>query len=182
PTTPLKIMSYAVRDLFGYSIPDYYIIVTFAKPERIRLINLALFHGAAIATMGALGLWWPMAIWYGCLPTSFMMFFRLRLWLEHQGTERTSRLHLNAWQGFLLSPHKGWYHWEHHNWAGVPYYNLHKLRALAGTKDVMTLGEFCRYIKTAPSTASGQLFAKEDDLLHNANYVDETLDVERRAA
>ena len=53
-----------------------------------------------------------------------MMSFRLRLWLEHQGTPETHRLHLNFWQAALLAPHNSWLHWEHHTWPTIPYHRL----------------------------------------------------------
>ena len=66
---------------------DYLIIVKFAKPAaRREYLFLAGFHLLAFAGLAATGLLWAAVIWYFSLVTSFMMFFRLRLWLEHQGT------------------------------------------------------------------------------------------------
>jgi fatty acid desaturase len=76
------------------------------------------------------GLWWVAALWYGSLVTAFMMFFRLRLWLEHQGSDLAHRLDLNPWEGALLAPHLAWHHWEHHQFPAVPYWKLPALRRL----------------------------------------------------
>jgi hypothetical protein len=73
------------------------IIVTFSKPPRkADYLGLSAFHISANALLLLSGLWWVAALWYGSLVTSFMMFFRLRLWLEHQGSDLAHRLDLNA--------------------------------------------------------------------------------------
>jgi len=89
-----------------------------------------------------------------------MMFFRLRLWLEHQGTPGTHRLHLNIWQAAILAPHKAWLHWEHHSWMMVPYHRLEALREHIGRKEpVLTLTELLKWYYAAGKISSGTALA-----------------------
>jgi fatty acid desaturase len=69
PAPLTRILGYAVRDLAGYSIPDFWIIVTFSKPPRkADYLGLAAFHligtrccfqpaCGGVGTRGLLGLW-----------------------------------------------------------------------------------------------------------------------------
>jgi fatty acid desaturase len=83
PVTPRTVLGYALKDLIGYSLADYSIIVRFSKPQRQReYLPLALFHISFISVLLTSGGWPMAAAWYFSLVTSFMMFFRLRLWLE----------------------------------------------------------------------------------------------------
>ena len=140
----------------GYSVPDYVLIVRFARPERLgSWLAVAAFHLVIVAFCTITGLWTLAGLWYGSLLTVFMMQFRLRTWLEHQGSDDTHRLYL-GWIGrALLSPHNAWYHYEHHHWPSVPYHRLPALRALLPGEPVISLLELLRRFKTSPSIASG---------------------------
>jgi fatty acid desaturase len=134
PNTPRTVLRYALMDLIGFSLADYVIIVRFAKPASRPL---ALFHVVALGLLLGAGLWLVAAAWYFSLVTSFMMFFRLRLWLEHQGTDDTQRLALTRWQGAVLAPHNAWHHWEHHKYPTIPYHRLQEARRrLSGPDDL----------------------------------------------
>ena len=149
PSTPSNILWIALKDLAGFGISDYRTIVTYSKPTKKKAYAaLTVFHSFAIIFFIATGLWWVPALWYASLVTSFIMFFRLRLWLEHHGTDYTHRLKLNRWQGALLAPHLSWHHWEHHYWPSIPYYNLPQLRAMIPEVPVMTLGELLSFYKS----------------------------------
>lgn len=161
PTTPLKILSYAAKDIFGYSLPDLMIIVTFSKPEKKSLIiPTILLHLAGNALLFSMGLWWVSAIWYLAIAATFMMFFRLRLWLEHQATDDTLRIHLNWWQKHLLAPHNIWLHWEHHKWPTVPYHQLENARKLSSEPTPISLAGLAQLIKTYAPRASGEVFVR----------------------
>lgn len=156
PVTVRKVLRYAAMDMVGYSLSDYLMIVAFARPDHKRsYIALGLFHIAFIGISLLLGAWWLPLMWYGSLMTSFMMFFRLRTWLEHQGTDDTHRLHLNRLER-ILSPHNAWYHYEHHHWPAVPYYRLPELRQLIKDPPVISLKELMRRYKEAAKVRSGQ--------------------------
>lgn len=158
PAPAWKILKWAALDLVGNSIHDYYIIVTYSKPDNLKEYRgAAIWHLAFISAAVLSGFWMAAVIWYISLLTTFMMFFRLRLWLEHQGTSETHRLHLNWWQGALLAPHKGWLHWEHHNWPTVPYYRLQELRSIVGGPKVMGLNELISVFRNSRPILSGQV-------------------------
>ena len=99
PAKPSRILKYAVLDIVGGSFPDYLIILKYSKPDKLsEYVPLLCFHTVAITLFAASGLWGCGLLWYAGLATTFMMFFRLRLWLEHQGTDDTQRLCLTWWQ------------------------------------------------------------------------------------
>ncbi|MDD3020702.1 MAG: fatty acid desaturase [Alphaproteobacteria bacterium] len=156
PNNLKTVSKYAFLDLFGYSLPDYYIIITYSKPSsKMSYLSLFALHGIFIASTILSGAWWIPALWYGSLCTTFMMFFRLRLWLEHQGTDTAHRLHLNVWQGALFAPHLSWHHWEHHHWPSVPYYSLPELRSKITTEPIVNLKELMKFYRTTQNVKSG---------------------------
>lgn len=152
PARPRTVLRYALMDLIGYSLADYIIIVRFSKPQSRRdYVPLALFHIGAVALLLWLGGWPMAAAWYFSLVTSFMMFFRLRLWLEHQGTGDTQRLALTWWQGAILSPHNAWHHWEHHRYPTIPYNELPRARQLLDGPAILTLRDLvATFARTRP--------------------------------
>ena len=157
PATAFRILKFAALDIAGGSFPDYLIILRYSKPDKMsEYLPLLCCHAAAIALLAASGLWWAGLLWYAGLVTTFMMSFRLRLWLEHQGTPETHRLHLNVWQAALLAPHSSWMHWEHHAWPTIPYHRLAKVRKHDTERPVWTLGELLRWFKQADHIPSGQ--------------------------
>lgn len=158
PAKPSRILKFAVCDLVGYSLPDYLIILKFSKPDkRSEYLPLLCFHAVAIAMLAGSGLWWAGLLWYGGLVTTFMMSFRLRLWLEHQGTHETHRLYLNFWQAALLAPHNSWMHYEHHTFPTIPYHRLGDIRKHTAGKPVWTLRELLQWFKTADQIPSGHV-------------------------
>lgn len=161
PAKPLTILKYAALDFIGNSVPDYIIIVTYSKPDRKHsYVPLVLMHLVFMGGFVAAGLWLVPLLWYVSLTTTFMMFFRLRLWLEHQGTSETHRLYLNRLEAALLAPHYGWMHWEHHNWPGIPYHRLPVLRKYATHVPVMTLRELLAFFASSASIHSGEVLRK----------------------
>ena len=156
PATPRTVLRYASMDLIGYSLADYIIIVRFSKPQaRREYLPLALFHIIAVSLLLGLGGWQAAAVWYVSLVTSFMMFFRLRLWLEHQGTDDTQRLALTWWQGAILSPHNAWHHWEHHKYPTIPYHKLPEARQRLDGKPVIELRQLIRDLESSSPVPSG---------------------------
>lgn len=156
PNRVSTVVGYAVLDCVGYSVRDYLEIARFARPERLAAWGaLALFHGGVIAVCTVTHAWPLAGLWYGALLTTFMMQFRLRTWLEHQGSDDTHRLHLSWLERLLLSPHNAWYHYEHHHWPSVPYHRLPQLRALFPGEPVITLRELIARFRTSQVIASG---------------------------
>src|SRR4029077_6669157 len=140
----------------GYSFADYMIIVRFSKPQSRRdYVPLALFHVGALSLFLFAGGWPMAAAWYFSLVTSFMMFFRLRLWLEHQGTGDTQRLALTWWQGAILSPHNAWHHWEHHKYPTIPYHKLPQARRQLKGPAILTLRDLVGALASTGPIESG---------------------------
>lgn len=157
PNTPWRVLRYALMDLIGFSLADYLIIVRFSKPSRRReYIPLALFHMIAASVLLACGGWQAATLWYFCLPTSFMMFFRLRLWLEHQGTAYTQRIALTRLEGAILAPHNAWHHWEHHRYPTIPCYRLPAARRALGGAAVLTLRDLIALLRNSAPVLSGK--------------------------
>lgn len=152
PAKPLTVLKYIIKDLFGYSLPDYWIIVTFSKPSNRReYICLATYHALVNIALLLTGHWWISVMWYVSLVTTFMMFFRIRLWLEHQGSPGIAhRLQLTKLEGALFAPHLSWHHWEHHQWPAVPYWKLPLVRKMVDTEPCVTLNEVILYLKRHP--------------------------------
>lgn len=157
PAKPLAILKYALLDVIGCSIPDYKIIVTYSKPDSPKEYRpLILWHVIFASILIVTGFYWALILWYTSVLTTFMMWFRLRLWLEHQGTPGTHRLKLRFWQAALLAPHNSWMHWEHHNWPSVPYHRLAKIRECFPDIPIMTLTDLLKFFKNSDSMVSGQ--------------------------
>lgn len=156
PARLKDVLSLAARDLIGGGLIDYKIIFEYSKPSHGRsYLALAAWHLVFITVFIACGLWWVPLIWYVSLLTAFIMFFRLRMWIEHQGTDTTQRLHLNGWQGPLLAPHQSWHHWEHHFWPSIPYSRLAEIRALIPDVPIRTLSELIRHYESMGPVKSG---------------------------
>ena len=101
---------------------------------------------------------------YAGLVTTFMMsrFRYSGLWLEHQGTPETHRLHcistrLAGCASCACAAQLPWMHWEHHVWPTIPYHRLAKVRKHDTERPVWTLGELLRWVQTGgPYIPSGQ--------------------------
>ncbi len=156
PTSPFKVLKYAALDIIGFSVPDYWIIITYSKPDKTsQYYPLIAMHIILVLACILVGFWWVPIIWYLALVTTFMMAFRLRLWLEHQGTSETHRLHLSYLQGALLAPHNSWMHWEHHNWPSIPYHRLPVIREHIKEVRIMKLAELITFFETCKAMKSG---------------------------
>jgi fatty acid desaturase len=103
-------------------------------------------HGVFIVALSALGIGWTWFVWMFTFLTSYMWVVRLRQLGEHAVVADLydSDVRLNTrtveapfWQRFLLAPNNVNYHMEHHFMAGVPCYNLPKLRSLLQQKGVL---------------------------------------------
>jgi fatty acid desaturase len=84
---------------------------------------------------------WILLIWYAASLTAFWAVFRLRMWTEHVGTRETYRVSVSWWQRALYLPHNTWYHYEHHRWPSIPYWNLPRARALDRSEPVIPLNK-----------------------------------------
>ncbi|MDC7675200.1 fatty acid desaturase [Asticcacaulis machinosus] len=163
PNRLSSVLKLAVGDLVGGGVIDYKIIFQYSKPTKSSsYVMLGVWHATFNAALIGLGLWWVALLWYVSLLTSFIMFFRLRMWIEHQETDTTQRLHLNWWQGPLLAPHKSWHHWEHHFWPSIPYARLSEIRKLISNPPAQSLSELIRRYETCEVLPSGTSLKDRD--------------------
>ena len=156
PMAKSRVALYMLKDLVGYSIPDLIIILTFSAPEKKRhFLPVLVLHSIFVAVCLTFGLWWIPIIWYGSLATTFMMFFRIRLWLEHQGTYETQRISLSPLVAAIIAPHKIWLHWEHHKFPAVPYHKLSQVRKLYASPAPRSLSEHIASLSLSEFLPSG---------------------------
>jgi len=156
PITLTKIMKFALKDVFGYSISDYWMIISNSKPQSKTVFALMFaWHAVFISAFLYLNLFWIPLIWYISLLTTFMMYFRLRTWLEHQGDEFTHRLRLNWFERLIVAPHNVELHYEHHSYPSVSYKNLEQVRMLMPEKEIITLKDLMLKYKHSVCIPSG---------------------------
>ena len=114
--------------------------------SRHLVANQILVHGVFILALSALGIGWTWFVWMFTFLTSYMWVVRLRQVGEHAVVTdlydpdvrlNTRTVEAPFWQRFLLAPNNVNYHMEHHFMAGVPCYNLPKLRSLLKQKGVL---------------------------------------------
>lgn len=112
-----------------------------------HLLAKQLFvHLVFAAILSALGIGWTWFVWMGTFLTSYMWVVRLRQVGEHAAVTdlfdpdvrmNTRTVDAPVWQRFLLAPNNVNFHMEHHFMAGVPCYNLPKLRQLLRSKGLL---------------------------------------------
>lgn len=162
PSKPITVIKYALMDLVGFSLLDYWIIISYSKPDNPKqYIPLIFWHIIVAGGLVFAGFWLAPVLWYAGLATSFMMFFRLRLWLEHQGTLETHRLKLNFWEGAIFAPHNSWMHWEHHNWPSISFNKIPELRKHLKGTEIISLPELLCLYSSSKYIASGQPVSEE---------------------
>ena len=114
--------------------------------SRHLVAKQILVHWVFIAALSALGIGWTWLVWMFTFLTSYMWVVRLRQVGEHAVVTdlydadvrlNTRTVEAPFWQRFLLAPNNVNYHMEHHFMAGVPCYNLPKLRSLLKQKGVL---------------------------------------------
>ena len=110
------------------------------------LAKQTLVHLVFALILVALGVGWTWFIWMGTFLTSYMWVVRLRQVGEHAAVPdlcdtdvrmNTRTVDAPFWQCFLLAPNNVNMHMEHHFMAGVPCYNLPKLREMLKSKGLI---------------------------------------------
>jgi fatty acid desaturase len=109
-------------------------------PTSNRLVyRQVMVHGVFIGILALFGVAWTWFVWAFTFLTSYMWVVRLRQVGEHAVVPdlydpdvraNTRTVEAPRWQLFLVAPNNVNYHLEHHFMAGVPCYNLPKLRSL----------------------------------------------------
>ena len=110
------------------------------------LAKQVLVHLVFASILIALGVGWTWFVWMGTFLTSYMWVVRLRQVGEHAVVPdlydsdvrmNTRTVEAPFWQRFLLAPNNVNFHMEHHFMAGVPCYNLPKLRSTLKSKGLL---------------------------------------------
>jgi len=103
-------------------------------------------HVVFASILTGLGVAWTWFVWMGTFMTSYMWVVRLRQVGEHAVVPdlydsdvrmNTRTVDAPFWQRFLLAPNNVNFHMEHHFMAGVPCYNLPKLRVILKSKGLL---------------------------------------------
>ena len=112
-----------------------------------NLLTKQIFvHLVFASILIALGVGWTWFVWMGTFLTSYMWVVRLRQVGEHAVVPdlydpdvrmNTRTVDAPLWQRFLRAPNNVNFHMEHHFMAGVPCYNLPKLRVLLKSKGLL---------------------------------------------
>lgn len=150
PGGPGKLIYLLLRDLVTLGYPNMLMFLYDTRPASFKdALPMLTFSSIITIFLFLNGFMLPMTIWYGGLFIFFWPIFRVRMWIEHVGTLGTHRVRLTWWESWLFAPHNTWYHWEHHEWPAVPYWNLPKARALNTTEKVLSYKELWDFLKKA---------------------------------
>ena len=150
PLSPRRLYGRFLLDLCGASIGEFLQVVVYFS-RRSRPFWPAAFLAGATAAAYASGKWDWFILFFVSKPTAFWAVFRLRVYMEHVGTDRTHRVHLNHFQRFLFAPHNTWLHWEHHEHPAVPFWQLPLLRQRNRETPVMRYSDVLKSRHAVPA-------------------------------
>jgi fatty acid desaturase len=157
PASGGSILTLVAKDLVGLGLRDAGLGFRSLMPKTGRdFLGLALFWGPVGAVLHHFRLLWVVAFWFATMSTVQWAIFRLRIWTEHMGTMGTQRIHASWWQRWFLFQHNAWYHYEHHHWPALAFYDLPRGRTQHPTVPVHTVGELLRAYSVFPSIPSGE--------------------------
>jgi fatty acid desaturase len=127
PVTARRLYGRFLLDLCGASVAEFVEVVVYFSRRSSPFWPAAFLVVSATAAVAAGKLDW-FVLFLVSKPTAFWAVFRLRVYMEHVGTDSTHRVRLNFFQRFLFAPHNTWLHWEHHEHPAVPFWQLPVLR------------------------------------------------------
>ncbi len=158
PLNRRKLIGTLVRDLLGLGIWESRHVVLANKNLRVWDIAQPLtFWILAWAFFWKMDLLWIPILWNFSYLTSYWASFRLRAFFEHLGTDRVHRFHANWLERYFFLPHNCWYHYEHHKWPKIPFYNLAVARALDSSVSVTTTSDILKSYSEAPLNGYGRM-------------------------
>jgi fatty acid desaturase len=150
PTRRSTITLYFLLDLFGVGVINHAKFreatpfLNLKDPLDKQVMRIVLFGSVLLLIVS--GFWWVIPMWFGGLVTAALAGIRMRLWFEHVGADDTHRWHLPLLLRPWL-PHNIWYHYEHHKFPAVPFYNLPALRRLDDSEPVISLDQVLTLIE-----------------------------------
>lgn len=144
-----------VLDLCGLGALEVMRILSMTRPRKlVDAIGPVIWWIIAALIAWRTGTLWVLGVYIASFLTGFSAVWRWRCWIEHLGTDDTHRIWMPPWLALWLAPHNVWMHWEHHHWAGVPCWNLPRLRAHANGPAIQSVGElFLGYERSASFTS-----------------------------
>ena len=155
PVTPGRLRARVLRGMLGGDAPDLLMLARLFGPETAVEVATTLAVFAALGgAVYALSLAWVVPVLAACMLLQIPVYNALRTQFEHCGTPSTHRLRLGPLARFFLGPHHVLeYHFEHHAWPSVPFYNLPETRAYETTTPVISLAALRAWM-AAPDRAS----------------------------
>ncbi len=158
PLTPRKVLVEVLLDLCGRGFPGLAAgFLLFPPPKGWRRVGPVLFPLLVSGALIAMGLWQAVALWYLSFGTTFTAFMRLRMFIEHAGTDGTHRVKLSRLEALVLAPHNTWYHWEHHHYPFVPCFLLPEIRRLDTSVPSMSTSELWKALIRSAPLPSGEV-------------------------
>jgi fatty acid desaturase len=156
PVSRARVVRLFILDLFGLGLHEVLMFVRVVFPRHaVNFIGPILLWLSAFGVAYWFDMLWVPVLWLVALITGFWAVFRVRTWAEHvgktagPGKEASHRYHIGALGRFLFFPHNVWYHYEHHVYASVPFFNLPKLRELLRERPVIAFGEVFDNMQTS---------------------------------
>ena len=139
-----------ITDLSGIGYLDTRHALPFITPflKPFDVIAPVAFWAVVITVSIKLSVGWIPLYWTLAFVTSYWAMFRQRALTEHIGTNTTHKITANLLQRFFYLPHNTWYHYEHHENANVPCWNLPKFRTLLNEQDYISVNELFRRLAT----------------------------------
>jgi fatty acid desaturase len=135
-------MRQLLKDLCGLSALEMVKLIKLTLPERkSNLFFLLCCNFSAQLLLLYFGFWPYLLLWHISILTSFWAMFRLRIWIEHMGTNETHRVHIPLLSRIVFAPVGYMYHWEHHHYMKVPFYRMSQIRKLDHSVPVKSLQE-----------------------------------------
>lgn len=162
PATRQQIVKQFLANLCGLGVLQMRHAAPDLAPRSARDYGgVALVWGAALTLSCFTGAWHFILLWTASLFTSFWACFVVRTWTEHPGIVGTPRFHAGPVARFVFFPHNTHCHWEHHEYAAVPFSNMLKLRALCETPRLQdSPKKVFAALEHAPAVKSGDFIAE----------------------
>lgn len=158
PIRKKKHFIHLLKDIVGLSSLELLRLIKFIKPISLSdKIGPVIWWLVIISILVHFEIYFPIILWFTSIISSFWAVFRLRVWIEHTGSENTHRVSANWWQKLIFAPHNSWCHYEHHLYATIPLYNLDKVRTFDKSKSIMSITELFKSYRFYPIISSGQV-------------------------
>jgi fatty acid desaturase len=150
PITKTKMIVYFFKDIFCFSAFEVLQLISFVLPKKkCHMILPNLFLAITITSLIYFGFLWVVILWFIANLTSFWAFFRIRIYIEHIGTNGTHRIQSNPFLNWIFFPYGADTHWEHHEWPQMLWYNRDKARTLISTPPLISIKDlFILYEKS----------------------------------